>query len=59
MQNEHGWLFSVPETLADLPAELGCDAFKMIMGLAMDAGCNYVLFDRDVLPVAYLEIFDW
>lgn len=59
MHNDYGWLFSVPETLADLPAELGCDAFKTVMGLAMDAGCDYVLFDRDVPPVAYLEIFDW
>lgn len=59
MQNEYGWLFSVPETLADLPEGAGCDAFKTVMALAMDAGCDYVLFDRDVPPVAYLEVFDW
>ena len=59
MQNEHGWLFSVPETLADLPEGVDCDAFKAVMALAMDAGCDYVLFDRDVPPAPYLEVFDW
>ena len=59
MQNEHGWLFSVPETLADLPEGVDCDAFKTVMALAMDAGCDYVLFDRDVSPVPYLEEFEW
>ncbi len=59
MQSDYGWLFSVPETLADLPEAVGCDAFRAVMALAMDAGCDYVLFDRDVPPVAYLEVFDW
>ena len=59
MQNEFGWLFSVPETLADLPEVVDCDAFKTVMALAMDAGCDYVLFDRDVPPVPYLTVFDW
>jgi len=59
MRNEYGWLFSVPETLADLPEGVDCDAFKTVMALAMDAGCDYVLFDRDVPPVAYLEVFGW
>jgi len=59
MQNEYGWLFSVPETLAELPTSLECGAFKAVLALAMDAGCDYVLFDRDVPPVEYLEIFDW
>lgn len=59
MQNEYGWLFSVPETLADMPPAVGCDAFKTVMALAMDAGCDYVLFDRDVPPVPYLDVFDW
>lgn len=59
MQNEYGSLFSVPETLADLPAGVDCDAFRTVMALAMDAGCDYVLFDRDVPPVAHLEVFDW
>lgn len=59
MYSEYGWLFSVPETLAELPEGIGCDAFKAVMSLAMDAGCDYVLFDRDVPPVAYLEVFDW
>ncbi len=59
MQNEFGWLFSVPETLADLPEGVNCDAFKTVMALAIDAGCDYVLFDRDVPPIPYLEVFDW
>ncbi|KHQ49949.1 hypothetical protein OA50_05526 [Mameliella alba] len=59
LRNEYGWLFSVPETLAALPEGIDCDAFKTVMALAMDAGCDYVLFDRDVSPVAYLELFDW
>lgn len=59
MQNEYGWLFSVPETLADLPDAVGCDAFKTVMALAIDAGCDYVLFERDVPPVLYLDVFDW
>lgn len=59
MQNEYGWLFSVPETLADLPEGVDCDAFKAVMALAMDAGWDYVLFDRDVPQVPYLEVFDW
>ncbi|WP_298501071.1 hypothetical protein [uncultured Maritimibacter sp.] len=59
MRNEYGWLFSVPETLADMPEGVDCDAFKAVMALAMDAGCDYVLFDRDVPPVAYLEVFGW
>ena len=59
MQNEFGWLFSVPKTLADLPEVVDCDAFKTVMALAMDAGCDYVLFDRDVPPVPYLTVFDW
>jgi len=59
MRNEYGWLFSVPETLADLPEGVDCDAFKTVMALAMDAGCDYVLFDRDVPPVSYLEVFGW
>jgi len=59
MRNEYGWLFSVPETLADLPEGVDCDAFKTVMALAMDAGCDYLLFDRDVPPVAYLDVFDW
>lgn len=59
MQNEYGWLFSVPETLADMPKGVDCDAFKAVMALAMDAGCDYVLFDRDVPPAPYLEVFDW
>ena len=59
MRNEYGWLFSVPETLADMPEGVDCDAFKAVMALAMDAGCDCVLFDRDVPPVPYLEAFDW
>ncbi len=59
LQNEYGWLFSIPETLADLPEGVDCDAFKTVMSLAMDAGCDYVLFDRDVPPVPYLDVFDW
>lgn len=59
MHNEYGWLFSVPETFAELPEELGCDAFRAVMALAMDAGCDYVLFDRDGPPVAYMDVFDW
>lgn len=59
MQNAYGWLFSVPETLADLPEGVDCSAFKAVIALAMDTGCDYVLFDRDVPPVAYLEVFDW
>ena len=45
--------------LADLPEGVDCDAFKTVMALAMDAGCDYVLFDRDVPPAPYLEVFDW
>ena len=45
--------------LADLPEGVDCDAFKTVMALAMDAGCDYVLFDRDVPPVPYLTVFDW
>lgn len=59
MRKAYGWLFSVPETLADLPEGVDCNAFKAVIALAMDAGCDYVLFDRDVPPVAYLEVFDW
>ena len=59
MQNEYGWLFSGPEALAGLPEGVGCDAFKTVMALAMDAGCDYVLFDRDVPPVSSLAVFDW
>ncbi|ODM45303.1 hypothetical protein A9320_11735 [Ruegeria sp. PBVC088] len=59
MQSDFGWLFSVPETLADLPEGVDCDAFKTVMALAIDASCDYVLFDRDVPPVPYLEVFDW
>lgn len=59
MQNEHGWLIYVPETLAELPDGVDCDAFRAIMALAIDSGCDYVLFDRDVPPVDYLKIFDW
>ena len=40
MQNEYRWLFSVPETLSDLPEGVDCDAFKTVMALAMDAGCG-------------------
>ena len=59
MRNEYGLLFSVPETLADMPEGVDCDAFKTVMALAIDAGCDYVLFDRDVPPIPYLEVFDW
>ena len=59
MRNDFGWLFSVPETLADLPDEVSCEPFKAVIALAMDAGCDYVLFDRDVPPVDYLPVFDW
>ncbi len=59
MQNEYGWLIYVPEALSDLPEGVDCEAFRKVMGLAIDAGCDYVLFDRDVPPVAYLEVFDW
>lgn len=60
MSNEYGWLFSVPETLLEL--EQGgviCSAFLKIMALAQDSGCDFVLFDRDVEPVEYLQIHEW
>ncbi|MEL6465679.1 MAG: hypothetical protein AAFQ58_11990 [Pseudomonadota bacterium] len=59
MHNDYGWLFTVPETLSDLSDRIECDAFRTVMAFAIDAGCDYVLFDRDVPPVPYLAIFDW
>lgn len=58
MYREEGWLFSVPENLSYLPEHTGF-SFRRIMALSMDAGCDWVLFDRDVPPVEYLHLFDW
>jgi hypothetical protein len=58
MVREEGWLFSVPEDLTQPPG-LNSKAFDCILALAQDAGCDWVLFDRDVPPVEYLHTFDW
>lgn len=58
MMREEGWLFSVPEDLTP-PEGLNSKAFTRVLALAQDAGCDWVLFDRDVPPVDYLPIFDW
>lgn len=58
MDRETGWLFSVPEDLTQ-PNGLNSVAFDNILYLAQDAGCDWVLFDRDVLTVEYLPTFDW
>jgi len=58
MMRDEGWLFSVPDDLHQ-PAGLNSKAFDAILALAQDAGCDWVLFDRDVTPVEYLPTFDW
>ena len=60
MLNEHGWLFAIPSDTYKLKeATATCGAFLKIMDLALDADCDYVLFDRDVEPVSYLKLYDW
>lgn len=59
MSNEHGWLFHVPSAPGWLPDAVTCVHFIAIMSLAIDAGCDYVLFDKDVEPVDWLPAFEW
>ena len=59
MFNEYGWLFHVPESAEDLPKEVICLSFIKIIHLAIDAGCDYVLFDRDADAVDWLPTFEW
>jgi len=35
------------------------DAFKKLIGMARDAGCRYLLLDRDGPEYEDLEKFDW
>ena len=58
MSGEYGWLFHVPEDLTQ-PEGLNSKAFDNILALAQDAGCDYVLFDRDTDVVDWLPTFDW
>ena len=58
MVREEGWLFSVPEDLTQPPG-LNSKPFDCILALAQDAGCDWVLFDRDVPQVEYLTSYDW
>ncbi len=58
MVREEGWLFSVPEDHTQ-PEGLNSAAFDNILCLAHDADCDWVLFDKDVPQVEYLQTFDW
>ena len=58
--NEYGWVFHVPEFVQELKEEgVECPYFLNIMSLAIDADCDYVMFDRDVEPVDWLPKFEW
>jgi len=58
--NEYSWIFHVPETIQELYDQgVVCSRFCNIMALAIDAECDYVIFDRDVEPVDWLPSFDW
>jgi len=60
MTNEYGWMFNVPETTLEMRLdETFCTAFLNIMELAIDADCDYIIFDRDVDPVEYLKLYNW
>lgn len=63
MESEFGFLVHVPETsdgLDEVKARgMDCPYYLTIIQFAQDAGCDYIMFDRDVEPVAYFEEFDW
>jgi hypothetical protein len=58
--NEYGWIFHVPEHINELEEQgIVCHHFINIMALAIDAECDYVMFDRDTEAVEWLPKFDW
>lgn len=62
MEGDYGWFVSVSRLDDDndavdedkMPAEV-----KQIMQLAVDNGCDYVLFDADAPRYSQFEVFDW
>lgn len=58
MVREYGWLFSVPDDMTQ-PEGLNSTAFDALLCFAQDAGCDWLLFDRDVPAVEYHRTFDW
>jgi len=63
MESEFGFMVYVPEKSdgLDVLKERGmsCPFYLTIIQFAQDAGCDYIMFDRDVEPVPYFETFDW
>ena len=54
--NEYGWCFHVPEKTSEVDE---CPHLMAIVAFAIDAGCDYIIFDRDVAPCDWLPYFDW
>ena len=59
MHNEYGGLVSVPEEDEITVANIPCEALCTILRRAVVHGCDWVLFDRDGLPIEDLPVFDW
>jgi hypothetical protein len=63
MESDYGFLVHVPEKsdgIAHLKERgMECPFYLVIIQFAQDAGCDYILFDRDVETVPYLQAFDW
>lgn len=57
--HEYGWLVYIGEIIENWPKKYWSPAFRKVLRVAKELGCEYVRFDRDGTEYDGLPKFDW